>query len=99
MAYLIRKHVDGTVADRWDLAGGDLVVGRGDKAHARHPDPEMSREHFKISCSGDQYVLQDLQSRNGTFVNGQRVTDPMPIFPGNEIMLGQTVRLILERQK
>lgn len=89
MAYLIRKHVDGTVADRWELGEAELVVGRGDKAQARHADAEMSREHFKVAPSAQGHVLRDLQSRNGTFVNGERVTE-IELKSNDQIRAGET---------
>lgn len=90
MAYLIRQNVDGTVAERWELTDKELVAGRGDQAHARTPDPEMSRQHFKVVPSNQQYVVEDLQSRNGTFVNGQRVTAATTLKPNDLIRAGET---------
>ena len=89
MAYLIRKNVDGTVADRWELGQTELVVGRGEKAHARHADAEMSREHFKGISRDPAYMVQDLESRNGTFVNGERITE-IQLNPNDQIRAGET---------
>ena len=75
MAFLIQKKVDGSVAERWELGRTPLVVGRGEKAHARVQDAEMSRQHFEIAFKEDAFVLRDLDSKNGTFVNGEHVTE------------------------
>jgi len=75
MATLIHKKLDGTDAQRWELGDVPLIVGRGEKAHARITDGEMSRQHFEIVPQAGAYLLRDMQSKNGTQVNGQRVTE------------------------
>lgn len=75
MAFLIQKKVDGSIAERWELVNVPLIVGRGEAAHARVNDGEMSRQHFQIAPHAGSYTLRDLQSKNGTLVNGQRVTE------------------------
>jgi pSer/pThr/pTyr-binding forkhead associated (FHA) protein len=92
MAFLIRKKVDGSVADRWELGEHDLIVGRGESAHARTPDPEMSRQHFKITCKQQQHYVQDLKSRNGTLVNGKAITEA-PLQNNDEIRAGESLFL------
>src|SRR5215210_1778877 len=67
-----------------------IVVGReGDDLS--FDDPELSRRHALI-CPGvpDGLTVQDLGSRNGTFVNGNRITAATPLRPGDEIALGAT---------
>ena len=93
MSYLVRKKVDGSAAEFWDLSKQPLlIVGRGEQAQARTNDPEMSRQHFKITSAKDKYALQDLQSRNGTFVNGAKVTET-DLKPGDEIRAGESIFL------
>ncbi len=75
MPFLIQKKVDGSVAERWELGRSPLIVGRGEKAHARIADPELSRQHFEIAFKENAFVLRDLDSKNGTIVNGRRVTE------------------------
>ena len=51
--------------------GECLVVGREVDGEARFPDCiEMSRRHFRVTRRGGHWLLEDLNSRNGTFVNG-----------------------------
>jgi pSer/pThr/pTyr-binding forkhead associated (FHA) protein len=50
------------------------VVGRGDFADAYVEDDALSRSHFLIVCEGPDYVLVDLNSANGTSVDGKRVS-------------------------
>ena len=51
-------------------------------------DPELSREHANIKWAGVQLLIEDLGSTNGTFVNGERITEATPIRPGDAIGIG-----------
>jgi pSer/pThr/pTyr-binding forkhead associated (FHA) protein len=87
--YLIQKDLNGSTVKQWDLRDKPLTVGRGDQVDARIEDNEMSRQHFVISPKSDGYVLQDLKSRNGTLVNGQRSSEKA-LIPNDRIQAGQT---------
>lgn len=56
-------------------------------------DPQASRQHARITSRDDMMVIEDLGSTNGTFVNGVRLTDPHTLSNGDEIGLGDSVRL------
>jgi ABC-type multidrug transport system ATPase subunit len=73
---------------RFDLGSGG-VIGR-DAASARyHLDhPHVSRLHASLAVDGERVVLADLGSSNGTFVNGQRLSRPTPLKPGDRIDIG-----------
>lgn len=53
--------------------------------------PELSRRHARISLHEEGYVLEDLNSTNGTFVNGRRVTEPVWLEDGDEVNLAEAV--------
>lgn len=95
MPYLIQKQADGSAVKQWDLRDKPLTVGRGDQAHARIHDTEMSRQHFVISPKGGGYVIQDQGSQNGTLVNGRRVTEAT-LQPNDSIRAGQTLFVFVE---
>ena len=59
---------------------GDLVV----------EDPEVSRRHAVLRRSGGSVVVEDLDSTNGTFVNGERIRTPMTLGPGDQVRVGRT---------
>jgi pSer/pThr/pTyr-binding forkhead associated (FHA) protein len=61
-------------------------------------DPFVSAEHAVLSYRGRVWYLEDRASANGTFVNGRRVEDPVPLAFGDEIQLGR-VRFRLERPR
>jgi pSer/pThr/pTyr-binding forkhead associated (FHA) protein len=71
-------------------------VGRGEKVDAQTDDVNMSRQHFVISPKENGYVLQDQNSRNGTLVNGKRVTEMTTLKPNDTIRAGQTLFVFVE---
>ncbi len=76
-----RKH-------RLPLVEGDNVVGRGAEADARINVPEVSRRHARIVVGGGKATIEDLSSRNGTFVRGQPVNRAAILADGDEIGFG-----------
>jgi FHA domain len=60
---------------------GDLVV----------EDPEVSRRHAVLRRSGGSVVVEDLDSTNGTFVNGERIRSPITVGPGDQVRVGRTM--------
>ena len=71
----------------------ETIVGRGDEADVEVDDPGVSRRHaMVVRRSGGECVLVDLQSRNGTYVNGLRVRSS-PLREGDKIQLGTVTAL------
>ena len=69
---------------------GELLVGRAPECSLRVHDPEVSRRHCSIACSGGAVALQDLGSANGTFLHGQRV-GAAQVEHGDVATLGQVL--------
>lgn len=65
----------------------ELVFGRDETCDLVIPERQVSRLHARISVTGDRYVLTDLDSKNGTFVNGQPLTEPWSLQDGDEIQI------------
>lgn len=73
------------------LTGRDrLLIGRGDDADFCVADREASRHHAEIERDGPLWVVRDLGSRNGTFVDGERVQQA-PLGPGSVLRLGESL--------
>jgi DNA-binding winged helix-turn-helix (wHTH) protein len=70
------------------LEAGETVFGRDPAVGAYVDHPSVSRRHACISISSQGVVLEDLKSRNGTFVNGRRIDGPTRIDHGALIGLG-----------
>jgi predicted component of type VI protein secretion system len=78
------------LADKREILVGrfPFVIGRGSSADCSLPLELVSRRHCQLTRTGDQVLVQDLQSRNGTFVNGKRASSPLPVDNGDELRLG-----------
>jgi DNA-binding winged helix-turn-helix (wHTH) protein len=82
-------HMYVTTADRqFVLAEGAIVIGRGQDAEIRIDSGGVSRRHARIVVSGDEARVEDLGSKNGTFVEGEPVTGTCRLRDGDEIRLG-----------
>ncbi len=68
----------------------DVVLGRDTSADIVLTDPsgEVSRRHARIVIRGTEAVLEDLGSKNGTFVNGERLDGPYVLRAGDKVKLG-----------
>jgi hypothetical protein len=73
--------------DEYDLIEG-VTLGRGEGADIRLEDPYASSRHCRIARQGDLLVLEDLNSTNGTYLNGEEVRGPQPLHPGDRISIG-----------
>jgi len=71
------------------LRAGENVLGRLDEGVAWLESPTVSRRHARIVVSGGQATLEDLGSKNGTFLRGKRLTSPAVLSDGDEILLGR----------
>src|SRR3954453_15823793 len=76
-----------SVGEMYKVEGDKVVIGRGQKAQIRLFDDGISREHAQIVIDGNQIVLQDLGSTNGTFCNGLKV-DRRELVAGDKILVG-----------
>lgn len=70
-----------------------LTLGRDPGNNIVINDPQVSRQHARITRQGDLMVIEDMGSTNGTFVNGMRLTGPHTLANGDVISLGDTVTL------
>ena len=70
------------------LRDGEYVLGRNEDATVRFDSLSVSRHHSRIRVSRDVVTIEDFPSRNGTFLNGERLTAPAPLAEGDEITLG-----------
>jgi serine protease Do len=79
---------------------GEFLIGRAAPGQGKlGDDPAISRNHARISRSTDgRLVVEDLDSRNGTEVNGTRVTEPQPLTPGDTIKVGATTLQLLDSE-
>ncbi len=70
------------------LFEGENLLGRAEDATGWIDSPKASRRHARIVVSGGRATLEDLGSKNGTFLRGRRLTGPAPLADGDEIVIG-----------
>src|SRR5262245_61225558 len=75
-----------------ELADKVVSVGRDGTNHLRLHDTEVSRRHAEFRRKDDGYVLVDIGSANGTFVNNEKITEAT-LQPGDHVGFGQTLLL------
>ncbi len=66
-----------------------FIIGRGETAHLRPASDLVSREHCAIEVTPDKVLILDLDSRNGTFVNGNQLTQPHVARSGDTVRIGR----------
>lgn len=80
----------------YELTKTELYIGRDVSNDIVVNDSEVSRKHARLLLTAGGYVLEDLGSTNGTFVNGQRLMGPHVLRPGETILLGENISIALE---
>jgi two-component system cell cycle response regulator len=81
-----------SVGEMYKVEGEKTIIGRGGRAQIRLLDEGISREHAQIVIEGNQVVLEDMGSTNGTFCNGLKV-ERKNLVDGDKILVGSTTIL------
>jgi len=74
-----------------DLLAGEQVVGRDPEASVCLDDTTISRRHARIAAAGGTVTVEDLGSKNGTFVRGRAVEGATALADGDEVRFGSVV--------
>jgi len=85
-----------TPGKAFDLNKGEMYIGRDVNNDIVVNDSEVSRKHARLVLQTGGFMLEDLGSTNGTFVNGQRLMGPHILRPGEMIMFGENVSMAYE---
>jgi predicted component of type VI protein secretion system len=81
----------------YELVKDIMTIGRDVSNDIVINDAEVSRHHARLTRQVGGYMMEDLSSTNGTFVNGQRLIGPRPLSRGDNVGLGETVVLGYEQ--
>ncbi|PWB77100.1 MAG: hypothetical protein C3F15_03935 [Holophagae bacterium] len=73
-----------------EVGSEELVIGRSSKCDLSIPDRFLSRRHARLHREAESWLIEDLGSRNGTFVNGRRVDRPQAIRPGDVLTMSSS---------
>ena len=72
---------------RYRLADGEYVIGRRSDCQIFVPDMRVSRQHARLWKHEEGWLIEDLGSNNGTYVNGTRLPHSSPLNDGDEITI------------
>lgn len=86
---------DGSRRRTVDIDAGQIRVGRDRDCELLLPaDPTVSRQHAVMRTDGETWVIEDLASRNGTYVNGERILAPVEVSPTDRVLIGTYVIVV-----
>ncbi len=77
----------------WTMTNDDVTLGRGEECDLVLAERQISRQHIRIYKYGDAYRIKDLDSKNGTWVNGQQLKGERDLHDGDEIHVALAVRI------
>ena len=80
---------EGLTGRAYELKVDKTTIGRVDDNTFPIPEGSISSHHCEILLRGNDVVIKDLNSTNGTFINGQQVTGEGVLKPGQILRLGQ----------
>jgi DNA-binding response OmpR family regulator len=84
---------EGEIKGRWPLEGAITTIGRWNDNDVIVDDRWVSRHHARVRRVGDQYIIEDQDSKNGTLVNGRRISEPIALADGDEVQVTPLITL------
>ncbi|MCA8919700.1 MAG: FHA domain-containing protein [Planctomycetes bacterium] len=90
------RAANGGIVDEEDghryLIGDEIVIGREPPSEPVFAIPTISKRHFRVFRQGPGYFIEDMRSTNGTYLNGNPLTQPQPLGEGDEIVVAITLK-------
>jgi len=83
---------------RHELTRDNMEIGRGNDVDIRIPEQGISRRHCLIFYKNNRFFVRDLESTNGTFLNGAKIEE-MVLKHGDKLQLGESTFLFLIEEK
>ncbi|MFN2243315.1 MAG: FHA domain-containing protein [Anaerolineae bacterium] len=81
---------------RFGVGMAPVTIGRQDQCEVQVAGTWVSRRHARLAWTGTGYIVEDLGSTNGTFVNGEQVSGPRMLQSGDRLQLGEQVEFAFE---
>lgn len=90
---MIKLDIRPADGDRFEvpIENDSVVIGRSNSADVSIADRFLSRHHARLYRDGDDWLVEDLGSRNGTLVNGARISEPTVVGPGDVIGISASI--------
>jgi len=82
------------IKEQWTLEADEITLGRDQSCHISLPSRWISRVHARLRRQGNQYILEDANSKNGIYINGQRIYKPHVLIDGDKLQLAPGLDLI-----
>jgi pSer/pThr/pTyr-binding forkhead associated (FHA) protein len=98
---MIRLHITPAEGEPFEhmIEGEAEVIGRSTRCDLSLADRFLSRQHARIYLEDDGWLIEDMGSRNGTFVNGRRISGPSPVGPGDVVAMSASLIKVLSRDQ
>ncbi len=80
----------------YELKKAEVAIGRDITNDIVINDAEVSRKHARLILEGGRYTMEDLNSTNGTYIDGQRLIGPHLMASGETVMFGDNVGMVFE---
>lgn len=90
---LIIQNNTSTSQDHWIMEKDDITIGRGSECDLVLDFREISREHVRLYREDNSYYVEDLESKNGSWLNGNQFKGVRRLSDGDEIQLALVVRV------
>ncbi|MBZ0292627.1 MAG: FHA domain-containing protein [Anaerolineae bacterium] len=90
---IIRDNNNDTPEQHITMDRDSLTLGRGEESDIVLDERQVSRQHIRIYRQGNKFFIEDLESKNGTWVNGQQLKGSRELGDGDEIQLALVVRV------
>ncbi|HKI55493.1 MAG TPA: FHA domain-containing protein [Anaerolineales bacterium] len=87
----ITAQTDGNKENTYNFRQTEVVIGRGTQCNISIKDDNLSASHARLSFHHSQWWLEDLDSRNGTFLNNDRITTPTVVISSDQFKCGNTI--------
>jgi pSer/pThr/pTyr-binding forkhead associated (FHA) protein len=81
-----------------ELAEGEFAIGRNATCQLSLDDPLVSRRHAVFNVAANEILVEDLGSRNGVLVNGQKIEGRVRVKPGDKVLIGSQELTLLQVQ-
>ena len=92
--YPVIVWLDGSLSNpHWVVDQAQMVLGREEGCEIVIPVRQISRQHLQLRMDGGACMIEDLRSKNGTWVNGYRLTGARQLEDGDEIRVAKDIRL------
>jgi hypothetical protein len=77
----------------WPIEKDEIIIGRDDTCDVVLPERQISRQHIRITKEENRFYIEDLESRNGTWINDVKLEGKRELLDGDEIHVALAIRM------